>query len=125
MTLKSASLDMQAVLSDVLLVEVNPSWCRQSGEMVACDVDLPIGTVVALRADGAYAPYLLAAGDAVAVGMLITPVYASAEKSHCVVIRRGCVVAKANLFYIDAASAADKQHAALASLEERGIVSQE
>lgn len=125
MTLKSSYLDMPATLSDVLLVELNNDWCREAGEVAACDIDLPIGAVLARRDDGSYAPYLLAASDSKAVAMLITPVKQGPARRPCVVVRRGCVVAAAGLFFIPAASADEKKKAALASMEDRGLVPQE
>jgi hypothetical protein len=123
--LKHTSIDMPGTLSDVLLVEVDPRWCRQSGEIVPCDMDLPIGSVLARRANGDFAPYLLTTADKDAVAMLITPVEAGAKNRPCVVVRRGCVVAAANLHFIPAGAAADKKQAALASFENIGLVPEE
>lgn len=125
MSLKHLSIDMPDTLSDVLLIEVAPAWCRQSGEVAPCDIDLPVGTVLARRADDTYAPYLLASSDDEAVAMLISEVEAGTANRPCVVVRRGCVVAAANLFFIPAASADDKKKAALASFEAIGLVPQE
>lgn len=125
MPLKSEHFDAPAVLSDVLLMELDPRWTRETASIGPCDVDLPLGAVLAKRADNTYVPYLLAESDSAALAVLITPVEAGTAAREGVIARRGCVVAAANLFFIPAAGAADKKKAALAELRERGLVPQE
>lgn len=124
MPLKHEHFDAPMRLSDVLLVEVNNDWCRQTVNLAPCELPLPVGAVLARRVDGDYAPYMLTAADTDVAAMLVTPAEADAGRQDVVVVRRGCVVAAANLHFISAVTA-DQKKVALALMDEIGLVPQE
>lgn len=111
-------------LSDVLLVELNPQWCREEAYLAPAAVDMPLGAVVAVNDDGNYVPYLSAAGDNQAKAVLMTPKKANPAAQKCVVLRRGVKVAASGLAFLDAVTGEQKQ-TAYSQLTELGIVVEE
>lgn len=111
-------------LSEVLLVEINKEWGRETGLLAPAAVDMPIGAVLAKNEDGNYVPYLAAAGDNKAVAVLVTPKSRNAAAQKCVVIRRGAKVAARTIAFLEAVTEEQKQ-TAYSQLTELGIVVEE
>lgn len=119
--LKEYSEDAPKTLSDVLLVELNPNWCRDNGLLAPTTVDLPLGAVLAANEDGNFVPYLSAVGDNAAVAVLVTPKAKNTAAQKCVVFRRGVKVAASGLEFL--AAVTDEQKAtAYSQLTALGIV---
>ncbi|MDL2268865.1 head decoration protein [Desulfosarcina sp. OttesenSCG-928-A07] len=110
-TLREYSEDAPRSLSEVLLVEVNRNWCRDSVDLAPTTVDLPVGAVLARTDDGAFVPYLTAAGDNQAAAVLVTPKSVSDEVQAAVVISRGARVAASGLAFLSTVTDEEKQTA--------------
>ena len=118
------SEEASKTLSDVLLVELHVQWCREEGLLAPVAEDAPLGSVLALNADGNYVPYLAAVGDNQAKGVLVTPKKANSAAQKCVVLRRGVTVAASGLSFL--ASVTDEQKKiSYSQLTELGIVVEE
>lgn len=118
------SEDAPKSLSEVLLVEVNRSWCRDSGILAPTTVDLPVGAVLAKNEDGNLVSYLAAVGDTTAVAVLVTPKLKNTAAQSCVVISRGAKVAASGLAFLTAVTDEQKQ-TAYSQLTALGIVVEE
>ena len=141
MSLNSYGEDAPRSLSDLVLLEVDMKWCRESGELAPLSAPLQLGAVLALDAAGRYVPYMaeLTPGteasegvEAVAathadkaVAVLISrDLPASEEEQPCTVIRRGACVAASNLYWSDSVTD-DEKTTALGQLAALGIVPKE
>lgn len=115
-------------LSDFLLAEVLRDWTRESVILAPSTVDLPIGTVLALNATGAYVPYMTdltestAADKATAV--LIQKISVNTNEQLVVAVTRGCVLAKTHLYFVPGVTDTEK-NTAIADLKALGIVCKE
>lgn len=132
MALKSASYDAPAGLSSLLLVELNRDWSRERRALAATEIDLPLGTVLAVDEDGLLIPYPHAEapgeGEAAtvadAVAVLITPAEASADDQEVVVVERGVRVYAPGLFWLEDVTDEEKAQALL-MLQAKTIAIQE
>ena len=141
MSLNSYGEDAPRSLSDLVLLELDMKWCRESGELAPLSAPLQLGAVLALDAAGRYVPYMteLTPGteasegvEAVAathadkaVAVLISKkIPASEEAQFCTVIRRGACVAAQNLIWLDGVTE-DRKKTALGQLSALGIVPKE
>ncbi|MDL2275153.1 head decoration protein [Desulfosarcina sp. OttesenSCG-928-G10] len=115
------SEDAPRSLSEVLLLEVNRNWSRDTVTLAATTVDLPVGAVLAVNEDGTYVSYLAAAGNNEAAAMLVTPRIKSTAAQEAVVIRRGARVSASGLAFLATVTDAQKQ-TAYAQLTALGIV---
>lgn len=139
--LNHSSADAPRSLSEILLMELDNRWCRESGTLAACEVSVPMGTVLALNADGEYVPYMteLAPATEASEGVEAKPaVYAdkavavsisatlgeSVESEPCVVVCRGVCVAAANLHFLPSVTDSQKK-TALSQLKVLGIIPKE
>ena len=139
--LKHSSADAPRSLSEILLMELDNRWCRESGSLAPCTEAVPMGAVLARNADGEYVPYMtkLSAAVAAAEGVEAKPaVYAdkavavsistllppAEEAQPCVVVCRGVCVAAANLYFGADVTDAQKQ-TALGQLHALGIIPKE
>ncbi|MDR2946713.1 MAG: head decoration protein [Candidatus Adiutrix sp.] len=124
MPLRSYTEDGASTLSSVLLVEVNPRWCRENITLAPTEMDLPIGMVLVKTADGDYVPYLASEENTEASAVLITDATASDEQQPAVAVKRGAVVNHGNLLFLEPVTE-EQQAVALEQLTALGIVPQE
>lgn len=118
------SEDAPKTLSDVLLVELDLNWCRDTGLLAPTAVDMPLGAVLAVNEDGNYVSYLAAVGNNEAVAVLITAKTKNTAAQKCVVFRRGVKVAASGLAFLETVTDAQKQ-TAYSRLTALGIVVEE
>lgn len=133
--------DAPRSLSDVVLMELDMKWCRESAVMAPLSAPAQMGAVLALDADARYVPFMTELTPAVeategveavpatyadqAVAVLISKkVPDSAEEQPCTVLRRGACVAAPNLEWLPAVSE-DQKKTALGQLAALGIVPKE
>lgn len=128
MPLASATYTEGPRLSDFLLVEVEKHWCRETVSLAPTTAPLPLGTVLAPDGTGHFVPYMTDLADAnqadKATCVTLQPAEISAEAQDIVVIMRGCVLSKAQLYFDPAVTDAEKQNA-IADLKTLGIVCKE
>ncbi len=133
--------DAPRSLSDLVLLELDMKWCRESGTLAPLSVPMQLGAVLALDDAGRYVPYMTELTPAVeaaegveaapasyadeAVAVLISPkIPASEEEQPCTVLRRGACVATDNLEWLESVSE-EQRKTALGQLAALGIVSKE
>ena len=130
MTLEHKVYDAPELLGELLLFEIAPAYCRESGSLKAPSAALPMGTVLMQNADGTLGPWTPAAPaaegqtaepDSGPVGVLLRDVQASSSNVEAPVLRRGALVS-ASLLNWPADTAEEQKKAALAALEDLGIV---
>lgn len=130
MQLEHKVYDAPELLGELLLFEINPEYCRESGTLKAPSAALPMGTVLMQNADGTFGPWTPAAPagegqtakpDPTAVGVLLREVPASSSNVDAPVLRRGALVS-ASLLKWPADTAEEQKKAALAALETIGII---
>ncbi|MEG2173726.1 MAG: head decoration protein [Desulfovibrionaceae bacterium] len=115
-------------LSDFILMEVHPSWCRETRTLAPTTVVLPVGTVLAPNGKGALVPYMTNLEGAtqanVATCVLIQNMEINTQPQDAVVLMRGCVLAKAPLHFSTGVTDTEIK-TALAALNALGIVCEE
>ena len=133
--------DAPRSLSDLVLLELDMKWCRESGTLAPLSVPMQLGAVLAFDDAGRYVPYMTELTPAVeaaegaeaapasyadeAVAVLISQkIPASEEEQLCTVLRRGACVATGNLGWLESVSE-EQRKTALGQLAALGIVSKE
>lgn len=115
-------------LSDFLLAEVLRDWTRESVILAPTTVNLPLGTVLAPDAAGELVPYMTDLTESTsadqALAVLIQNVVASTKNQAVIAVTRGCVLAKAHLYFISGVTETEK-NTAIADLKALGIVCKE
>ena len=141
MPLNNHSEDGPKSLSDILTLELDMRWCRESGVLAPSADSVPMGAVLAQDADGNYVPFMaeltpeIPEADEVpaapatyadkAVAVLISKdLPKDEEEQYCSVVRRGVCVATANLQWLDSVTEPQKK-TALGQLSALGIVPKE
>ncbi len=141
MSLNSYGEDAPRSLSDLVLLELDMKWCRESVDLAPLSAPLQLGAVLALDAAGRYVPYMTELTPAIeasegveavpathadkAVAVLISKkIPASEEAQSCTVLRRGCCVAVDNLEWLESVSE-EQRKTALGQLAALGIVPKE
>jgi len=111
-----------AALTDLVLYEVAPLWCRDTVTLGAGSTAL-VGTVLAKNAAGSYNPVDFAGvnGAELAQAVALDLVDATQGAKACIVISRGCVLDSAGLLWPVAATEPQKA-AAIDRLTALGIV---
>lgn len=131
--LEVTTCDAPELLGELLLFEISPDYCRESGTIQAADTETPLGTVLMKNADGTLSPWVSAAEpaegrtadpDPTAVGVLLRAVPASETDMAAPVLRRGAIVSASALKW-PADTTEDKKGVALAALEALGIVARQ
>ncbi len=135
MPLYSHSVDAPKSLSDIVTLELDMRWSRESGVLAPHDDIIPMGAVLALNADGKYVPYMTelesdsegdspAFADQAAAVLISKDRPASAEDQPCSVLKRGACVAAANILWADGVTEPQKQ-TAIGQLAALGVVPKE
>lgn len=139
--LRHYAADAPKNLSDILLFEIDPRFCREHGEMAPVAEAVPMGAVLAQNATGQYVPFGTELSPAVEASegveaqpavvadkpraiLISRGIEASGEAQPCAVVRRGACVAAANLSWLATVTEEQKQ-TALAALADLGIVPKE
>ena len=130
--------DAPRSLSDLVLLELDMKWSRESGTLAPLSVPMQLGAVLAFDDAGRYMTELTPAVEAAegveaapasyadeAVAVLISQkIPASEEEQPCTVLRRGACVATNNLGWLESVSE-EQRKTALGQLAALGIVSKE
>lgn len=118
------------LLGELLLFEISPDYCRESGTVQAAETETPLGAVLMKNADGTLSLWTPAAEpeegktadpDPAAAGVLLRAVPASETDTDAPVLKRGALVSASALKW-PAGTTEDKKGVALAALETLGIV---
>lgn len=130
--------DAPRPLSDLVLLELDMKWCRESGTLAPAAETVPMGAVLGMDTNGRYVPYMAELTPAVEAseGMEATPAAyadeavavliskdlpASEEEQPCTVVRRGVCVAQDNLQWLETVTE-DQKKTALGQFSALGIV---
>lgn len=122
--------DAPELLGELLLFEISPDYCRESGTVQAAETETPLGAVLMKNADGTFSLWTPAAEpeegktadpDPAAAGVLLRAVPASETDTDAPVLKRGALVSASALKW-PAGTTDDKKGVALAALETLGIV---
>lgn len=133
--------DAPRSLSDLVLLELDMKWSRESGTLAPLSAPAHLGAVLGLDASDRYVPYMTELTPAVeasegveakpatyadnAVAVLISQkIPASEEEQPCTVLRRGSCVATDKLEWLESVSE-EQRKTALGQLAALGIVSKE
>lgn len=130
--LKHWGQDAPPSLSDVLQVEIDMRWSRETGMMRPFAQDIPLGAVLARDESGRFVPYMAELTPAVdstpatfadkAVAVCISKLLPASEtEQSCSVVARGVTVAAANLIWLPTVTDEQKQ-TALGQLKALGVV---
>ena len=111
---------MGAVLSDLVKFEINPLYTREN---ITTGAAVTAGTVLGrVTASGAYIPFDNTAADGSQTPVAVA-LFDAASGDTVAAIRRGAILAKANLVWAAGVDATE-QAAALLVMAENGIVAQ-
>lgn len=133
--LKHWGQDAPPSLSDVLQVEIDMRWSRETGVMAPVSAetgDIPLGAVLACNAEGRLVPYMTELtpavdstpatyADAACAVLISRSIPVSETEQPCSIVARGATVAADNLFWLPSVTD-DQKKTALGQLKALGIV---
>lgn len=119
MTLEHKAYDAPELLGELLLFEIDPAYSRELVTLKTPATELPMGTLLVKNADGTFQAWTPTDTDI--AGILLRDVSASSSSVNAPAVLRGALVS-ASLLKWPADTAEEKKKAALAALEDLGIV---